>query len=78
MKYLHYETVELYKEWLDRFHVKDDADLLYLPISIFDEIARTEFNHDCEDIHYSLNWEEWYNIFLKAIYKEYLKKEKKC
>ena len=76
MKYLHYETVELYKEWLDRFHVKDDADLLYLPISIFDEIARTEFNHDCEDIHYSLNWEEWYNIFLKAIYKEHKEKNK--
>ena len=76
MKYLHYETIELYKEWLDRFHVKTDADLLYLPISIFNEIARTEFNHDCEDIHYSLNWDEWYNNFLETIYKSHKEKNK--
>lgn len=76
MKYLHYETTELYKEWLDRFHVKEDADLLYLPIAIFNEIARTEFNHACEDIHYSLNWEKWYDDFFESVYEEYLENKK--
>ena len=70
MKYLHYETVELYKDTLDKYNIVKDRELLSLPYPLLHAIAATEFNHDCEDVHHSLDWNQWYENFLYNIYKE--------
>ena len=68
MKYLHYETIELYKDTLDKYNITKDSDLLSLPGSLLYDIAVTEFNHDCKDVHHSLDWHRWYENFLYNIY----------
>lgn len=70
MKYLRHETIELYKDTLDKYNIIKDKELFSLPYPLFYAIAATEFNYDCEDVHHSLDWNQWYENFLYNIYKE--------
>ncbi len=68
IRHLHNEVCECYENIFRQYHIHKDTDLLdKLPKEIFDQLARFEFDHYCEDLHYSLNYERWSENFLRII-----------
>lgn len=68
IRHLHNEVRECYENIFRQYHIHKDTDLLdKLPKEIFDQLARFEFDHYCEDLHYSLNYERWSEDFLRII-----------
>lgn len=68
-RYFHNETLEIYDKYLDQYNIENDKDVFeLLPPHIRKSLLWTEFDHVCEDLHYSLNFEMWLITFKGAIY----------
>lgn len=65
---LHNKTIEKYKDTLVEYNITKDSELLNLPIEIFYDIARTEFDNICYKEHNTdFNWEKWLVYFINKL-----------
>lgn len=68
-EYFHNETLEIYDKYLDQYNIENDKDVFeLLPPHIRKPLLWTEFDHVCEDLHYSFNFEMWLMTFKGVIY----------
>lgn len=69
-RYFHNETLEIYDKYLDQYNINNDKDVFeLLPLNIRNCFLYTEFDHVCEDLHHSLDFEKWLMIFKGMIYE---------
>lgn len=65
---LHNKTVEKYKDTLIEYNITKDSELLNLPVEIFYDIARTEFDNICYgENNTDFNWEKWLVYFINKL-----------
>jgi len=67
MNYLHYEVEEHYKDILDMYGYETIKDLIKIPYDQLERILESEFDHVCEDLHYSLNYDKWKHKFMEGV-----------
>lgn len=64
---LHNKTVEKYKDTLTEYNITRDSELLNLPVEIFYDIARTEFNNICYREDKEDFWAKWLVKFIAKL-----------
>ena len=42
-------------------------DLIRVPYDQLERILESEFDHVCEDLHYSLNYDKWKHKFMEGV-----------
>ena len=61
--YWHYETLEIFGDELNRYHIDDVDDpneiKRKLPRDVYERLIISEFNRVCEDRHYCLDFFKW-------------------
>ena len=67
MNYLHYEVEEHYKDILDVYGCETIKDLIKIPYDQLERILESEFDHVCDDLHYSLNYDKWKRKFMEGV-----------
>ena len=67
MNYLRYEVEEHYKDILDVYGCETIKDLIKIPYDQLERILESEFDHVCEDLHYSLNYDKWKRKFMEGV-----------
>lgn len=67
MNYLHYEVEEHYKDILDMYGYETVRDLVKIPHDELEKILMSEFDHVCEDFHYSYDYDKWKRKFMEGI-----------
>lgn len=64
---LHNKTIEKYKDTLIEYNITKDSELLNLPVEIFYDIAKTEFNNICYKENNTDYWERWLVYFINKL-----------
>lgn len=65
---LHNKTIEKYKDTLIEYNITKDSELLNLPVEIFYDIAKTEFNNICyRENNTEDSWEKWLVYFINRL-----------